>query len=166
MKNILLGPVAISLCLAAPTVAQSQTTSAFRAAQTAEPFVMPQSRARKIALALDDWTLNSGERPKSVRLARDCMSANGFVMQDSFKSGQNLDQTVMAGMSFWSSVNGAAIYQAEQNGGIEVQSEDDTAYNKQFATDDYKNAKADGRLPDFILDYYSECETIRRRFGG
>lgn len=166
MKNLLLLSGAASLFLAVPAMARSHMPPVFQLAQSAEPFVMPQSRALKIALALDNWTLDSGEQPKAVRITADCVSANGFIMQQSFKADGKLDDTVMAGMSFWSSVAGAAVYRAEQNGGVEPRSEGDTEYMKKFADDDYKNAKANGRLPDFILDYYSECETMRRRFGG
>ena len=164
MKYIVLSLAAASAFIGLP--AQSQSPKMDRISQrSSDQFVMPQSRARRIASSLDNWTLKSGDRPKAIGISRDCMGASAKMMQNG-SGPHGINQAAMPAMSFWGSVSGAAIIRARQNNNLGSQSDSKTDYQQKLSDKANKTKLSDGNVPEFVQDYYAECELLRKRFGG
>lgn len=130
-----------------------------------EPFVMPQSRAQRIVSKIGNMTLQSGDRPSAAQLARDCLSSASYIMQDGAGVG-GVNQSAMPAMHFWGSINGAVYVRADRNGREIEFSDGDTDYRRRFMNDEDDAAMDAGQVPSFVRDHYTECENIRKRFGG
>ncbi|QTD55586.1 hypothetical protein [Parasphingorhabdus cellanae] len=160
MKYALITLVAASVFPGLSAVGQAEQMQ-----YVTEPFVMPQSRAQHIVSKLGDMTLKSGDRPSVAQLARDCLSATSYIMKDGAGVG-GINQSAMPGMSFWGSINGAVYVRADRNGRPVEFGEGDTVYQRKFLNDEDDAAIEAGQVPGFVRDHYTECESIRKRFGG
>lgn len=157
--------ISISLVVASAFVGLPATGQAEHIQYVSEPFVMPQTTAQRIVSQLGNQTLKSGDRPTAAQLARDCLSATSYIMQDGAGVG-GVNQSAMPAMHFWGSINGAVYVRADRNGRVIEFSDGDTDYRRRFMNDEHDAAMDAGQVPSFVRNHYTECENIRKRLGG